>query len=150
MIHTISLFPEIEPQLLDFFGRVNVPEVTQYFTPHPFTAEQANYLCHRQGKDQYFVTIFEDRIIAYGILAGWEAGLPNPELNICVDPIFQEKRIGEALAHHLIAIAGLLGAEAVTMTIHPENERAVKLCKSLGVTVAPGDDGEELKGSLKL
>ena len=149
MIEIRRLHPSLALPLCEFFSRIDTPEIRDHFSPHEFTARQAESLCRHQGADQYFVALRDGRILAYGMLRGWDEGYEIPSLGICVDPGHQRVGLGYLLMTHLVCVARMKGAPSVLLKVKRDNARAIALYRNMGFALAPLDD-EYLKGTLDL
>ncbi len=126
------LGPELEGALEEFFAELEASETTKYFHPHPFTAEEAKKLCHRQGKDLYYAAIVGGRILGYGMLRGWDEGYEVPSLGIAFRPGHRGVGLGKSFMVFLHAAARLRGAKRIRLKVYPDNAAAVTMYKSLG------------------
>lgn len=149
MIEIRRLHESLLRPLCEFFSRIDTPEIRDHFSPHEFTDRQAEQLCRYQGTDQYFVAVHDGRILAYGMLRGWDEGHEIPSLGICVDPRYRRVGLGDLMMAHLVCVARMKGAPSVRLKVKRDNARAIALYRKVGFTLAPLD-GEYLKGTLDL
>jgi ribosomal protein S18 acetylase RimI-like enzyme len=149
MIEIRGLDPSLLLPLGNFFSRIDTPEIREHFSPHEFTDRQAERLCRQQSADQYFVAVHDGRILAYGMLRGWDEGHEIPSLGICVDPGYRRVGLGDLMMSHLVCVARMKGVPSVRLKVKRDNARAIALYRKVGFTLAPLD-GEYLKGTLDL
>ena len=126
------LGPELEGALADFFAELEASGTAEYFHPHPFTAEEAKTLCHRQGEDLYYAAVAGGRVLGYGILRGWDEGYEVPSLGIAFRPGDRGIGLGKSFMVFLHVAARLRGAKRIRLKVYPENAAAVNIYKSLG------------------
>jgi hypothetical protein len=50
-----------------------------YFHPHPFTDDSTKTLARYCGKDLYYLLVDDNKVLAYGMLRGWDQGLRGSE-----------------------------------------------------------------------
>jgi ribosomal protein S18 acetylase RimI-like enzyme len=121
----------------------------EFFHPHPFTRDEAEERCRYVGDDLYYVLGTTDRVMAYGMLRGWDKGYETPSLGLAVDPAVRGRGFGRLLLQFLHVAALWRGASSVRLTVDRENERARSLYESAGYAFAEGA-GDELVGTLRL
>ena len=149
MIEIRKLHPSLIGPLREFFARIDTLEIRNHFSPHEFTDEQAEHLCRYEGADQYFVALDGDRVVAYGMLRGWDEGYAIPSLGICVDPRHHGAGLGELMMSHLIGVAQATGAPSVRLKVKRDNPRAIALYRRVGFALGPLD-ADYLAGTLPL
>jgi ribosomal protein S18 acetylase RimI-like enzyme len=149
MIEIRRLHPSLVLPLRDFFSRIDTPEIRNHFSPHELTDRQAERLCRYQGTDQYFAAVDDGRILAYGMLRGWDEGHEIPSLGICIDPGYHRVGLGDLMMAHLVCVARMKGAPSVRLNVKRDNARAIALYRKVGFALAPLD-GEYLTGTLDL
>lgn len=138
-----KLEPDLECELAEFFRALSNAEDSHWFHPHPFTPEEAKKRCTYDGKDFYCVALHENKVLAYGMLRGWDEGFEVPSLGIAVHPTARGLGLGRAFMLFLQAAASLRGAKGIRLKVYPENRTAVKLYEKLGYRY-----GEEVEGQL--
>jgi len=143
------LDPSLEDALIDHFQRLEEAGDTREFHPHPFTPEEARNKTRYAGADLYFVAVAGGRVLAYGMLRGWDEGYDVPSLGIAVDPGARGSGLARAFMYFLHAAARTRGASAVRLKVYPTNTRAVRLYESLGYRFG-GSDSSQLVGRLDL
>ncbi len=150
MFGITSLQPEHASKLGIFFTSI---AEEKWFQPHALTVEAAEALTakvEKNSKDTYLVALFEEEIIAYGMLRGWDEGYEIPSLGISVAPTKRGHGIGKAMMECLHCIAKLRDAPAIRLTVHPENVGARLLYANLGYLWQPQREAGRLVGILKL
>jgi ribosomal protein S18 acetylase RimI-like enzyme len=128
--------------LTKFFENITARGADRYFHPHPLTADEAVRRCQHVGKDVYAALLSDNEILAYGMLRGWDEGYEIPSLGIAVDPAHQGRGYGRMLMQYLHEVARARGAVKVRLRVHPENERAISLYRSLGYVFSDQQRGE--------
>ena len=139
----------LEKSLVSLFSDLKKEGVIKYFRPHPLTEEEARKKCNYNGKDAYYVCLQRGKAIAYCMLRGWDQGNDIPRLGVAVHPDFRGKGLGELCVRFLHIAARLKGASKVSLTVHHENTKAIKLYSKLGYTLKQGEP-EQLIGTVTL
>jgi [ribosomal protein S18]-alanine N-acetyltransferase len=146
-------FRQAEPELADrlgsFFRELVAAGDEAQFHPHRLDDTAARAVCDQGGADVYLVALDGDDIVGYGFLRGWDAGFAVPSLGIAVGPDHRARGIGRALMERLHAEAQGRGAEQVRLRVHPDNDSALRLYRSLGYVFGGEEDGQ-LVGLLAL
>ena len=144
-----KMTPEWEQPLIEFFSSLD--DATQeLFHPHPFTPAQARELARYKGDDSYYLLVDDARIVAYGMLRGWDEGYEVPSLGIAVHPQWRGKKYGELLMHFLHAAARSRGAKKIRLKVYTRNTAAVQLYARLGYEFGQEIAGGQQVGILKL
>ncbi len=144
-----SLAPAHEEALAEFFAALQEAGDEPFFHPHPLTAEQAGRLVRHGGRDLYCVATAAGRVLAYGLLRGWDEGYEVPSLGIAVHPNARGSGLGRAFLLYLHAAARARGARRVRLRVYPGNTAARRLYESLGYCWQAGE-GEQLVGVCEL
>jgi ribosomal protein S18 acetylase RimI-like enzyme len=134
--------------LMDFFLS-NGNLKSEHFSPHPFNAEYLIYLLLNKTRDFYCMMMVDDRVVAYGLLRGWEEGYDIPSLGVAVDREFRGFGIGKFMCDYLHLYAKLKGCEKVRLRVHKENLKAKSLYEKLGYEFKENDE-DHLEGFIIL
>lgn len=137
--------------LAAFFDAVGADAtVSEFFHPHPFTREQAEWICTRDltVRDLYFVATegAAGQIAGYAMLRGWDEGYEIPAFGVCVRPDRQGRGLGKLLLEHALEAARAAGASTVMLKVHRDNARARSLYETAGFAFAPGQTTEQVVG----
>lgn len=138
-----------EAPLADFFATLSKRGDDRFFHPHPFTADEAARLCRYAGRDLYYVATAGGRVLAYGILRGWDEGYEVPSLGIAVHPEARGAGLGRAFMAFLHAAAAARRAPRVRLKVYPDNTPARTLYERLGYRFE-GETNGQLVGHLPL
>jgi len=138
------LSPALTESLGDFFESLAASEVVELFHPHPLTRESARQLCRYAGRDLYFAALGGSRVLAYGLLRGWDEGYVIPSLGIALAPESRGTGLARAFMLFLHAAARFRGAKRIRLTVLRRNVRAVALYRSLGYVFEPKNADEEI------
>lgn len=149
MIEIIQVGPSVVESLANFFQELKETGDDLYFHPHEFSAEEAKYLSEYKGPDLYCVLIESERVLAYGMLRGYEAGYDVPSLGIVVHPSERGKGLGKSMMNFLHTVARRKGSKQVRLKVYPSNIIALSMYKSLGYIFGPEED-DQLVGLLDL
>jgi ribosomal protein S18 acetylase RimI-like enzyme len=141
--------PELTAELADFFRAFAEGPDHAFFHPHPMTDAEAARICGHAGRDLYYVARASDRIVAYGMLRGWDEGYAIPSLGIAIHPEARGRGLARPFMVFLHAAAKARGAAKIRLTVYGDNQRAVELYKRLGYAFSPKNE-RELVGVLDL
>lgn len=145
--HTLS--PRWTQPLAAFFHALREAGDDAEFHPHPLTAEEAAERCAYGGADLYYVLVDTDRVLAYGMLRGWDEGYETPSLGIATHPDERGEGLGTLLMHFLHAAAARKGAKRIRLKVYPRNATAVRMYETLGY-IFRGQEAGQLVGFLDL
>jgi ribosomal protein S18 acetylase RimI-like enzyme len=120
------------PDLGRFFEENDRPEVTRQFRPFPLTAKTAAGIVNAERTDFFCVAILDHRIVAFGMLRGWEDGYEVPSFGVLVDHRYQGRGLGRQMTEFCAREARHVGAQRVRLTVYASNRRAVHVYESLG------------------
>jgi ribosomal protein S18 acetylase RimI-like enzyme len=148
-LECVALTPRWEGGLAELFRALVGAGAATEFHPHPLTAEEAARRCRYDGRDLFYVMVDENRVLAYGMLRGWDEGYTVPSLGIAVHPEEQGRGLGRAFMHFLHVAARRRGAERVRLKVYPRNTRALALYRDLGYRFDTYEGGQ-LVGTLEL
>jgi [ribosomal protein S18]-alanine N-acetyltransferase len=132
---------DLEPALTEFLLALVDAGDTVHFQPHPFTAEYVATLARHTGDDLYFVLTEANRILAYGMLRGWDEGFSIPSLGIAVHPAARGSGLGRLMMRFLHAAAKRRSCSSVRLRVAVENRAAATLYESLGYRFTRSEDG---------
>ncbi len=129
--------------LTEFFDALTAACDDRFFHPHALTPAEARRVCSHDGEDLYLVAADGDRVVAYGLLRGWDIGFEVPSLGIAVHPHERGCGVARAFMHYLHATARRRGAPRVRLKVYHDNTPAKRLYESLGYVFAEkGSDGQ--------
>jgi ribosomal protein S18 acetylase RimI-like enzyme len=129
-----SLGPAHVDALEKFFSALVAAGDDENFHPHPFTRAEAEARCRYVGRDLYYVLGTQRRVLAYGMLRGWDDGFDVPSLGLAVDPRARGCGLGRLLLDFLHQAAAWRGAESIRLKVYHDNERARRLYERAGYT----------------
>ena len=133
------LSPELAAPLAELFEALREKGDERWFHPHPLTAEEAERLSRYEGGDVYAVLTEDGRVLAYGMLRGWDAGYEIPSLGLAVHPDERARGAGRELMERLHEEARRRGATRVRLTVYADNEPARRLYEQLGYELEERD-----------
>lgn len=136
------LGPEMQEAVTSFYSLVGQGQDLKFFHPQPMNRVQAERLCNYSGLDSYYVACAGTRILAYGMLRGWDEGYTIPSLGIVVHPDARGMGVAKAFISFLHLAAKVRGANKVRLTVYAENVGAVELYRRLGYTLEPKNEQE--------
>lgn len=136
--------------LKDFFLElVKSREDNKYFHPHSFTPEYAQKIADYNGRDLYYVVEFQNKIIGYGMLRGWDEGYEIPSLGITIHPEYRGYGLGRHLMYYLHNQAIENQVKQIRLKVHSDNYKALELYRSLGYKFG-GIEANQLVGIVNL
>lgn len=138
-----------EGELYSFFQDVLSSGSSDFFHPHPFTFEEAKNICQYDGLDIYYIVVNSQKVVAYGMLRGWDEGYTVPSLGIVVHSRYRGIGIGKGFMHFLHMASRARGATKIRLKVYPSNLEALSLYTSLGYKFELRE-AEQLVGVLKL
>jgi GNAT superfamily N-acetyltransferase len=144
------LLPSDGPALVAFFDDLSSSGDTKFFHPHPFTHDHAYLIASYPGRDLYAGAVAGGRILAYGLLRGWDQGYPVPSLGVALHPAARGTGLSRAFMSYLHSAARLRGSPRVRLKVYPENHAARRLYESLGYAFAEAAPDGQLVGVLDL
>jgi len=127
-----------------FFQWLKDSGETHYFAPHPFTKEMAQCIARYEGKDLYYLLVDDLEILGYGMLRGWEEGYEIPSLGIFIHPNVRKCGFGQLMMHFLHSVSKYKGAPKVRLSVHPENQDAVRLYEKIGYHFTEEHEGRKV------
>jgi ribosomal protein S18 acetylase RimI-like enzyme len=127
-----ALSPALADALGAFFEDCVNSGADRHFHPHPLTREQATKLCNHTGKDLYYAFVEGDRVLAYGMLRGWDEGFEVPSLGIAVAQSERRSGLARTLMSFLHTAARRRHAKRIRLKTYRSNHAAMQLYESLG------------------
>jgi ribosomal protein S18 acetylase RimI-like enzyme len=128
--------------LTDFFAVIAAGGDDKFFHPHDFSEQTASKICSYNGRDLYYLVIFNNTVIGYGMLRGWDEGFEIPSLGIIIHPDYRNKKIGLCLMNFLHSASNLRNAPAIRLKVYANNEKAMNLYKQLGYSFEEEQDSQ--------
>ena len=132
---------ELESALTEFLRALVDAGDTAHFQPHPFTAEHVAKLARHTGDDLYYLLTESNRVLAYGMLRGWDEGFSIPSLGIAVHPAARGSGLGRLMMSFLHAAAKRRNCPSVRLRVAVENRSAATLYESLGYHFTQSEGG---------
>lgn len=146
MISVKPLSPFDGKALAEFFRVLVERGDDRWFHPHPLTEAEARRIGASSGRDVYAAVFRHEKVLAYGMLRGWDAGFEIPSLGIAVATEFRSTGISRLLMEYLHCMARLRKAPAVRLKVFPENVSAIKLYEALGYKWQPEQEDGQFVG----
>jgi len=142
------LSPEFADSLGDLFEVCQKNGDERFFYPHSLTREEAYRLSHYEGADAYYVLLFDEEVIGYGLERGYDEGYGVPTSGRLIHPQFRDCGIGTMFTRFLYASAFLRGADEILVHIEPDN--IASLVQNMKMGHAPDFDGKRFCGKASL
>ena len=148
-MEAVLLGPADREALASLFATIAADPAGARFHPHPFTDEEATRICLRAGRDAYLALREAGRLVAYGMLRGWDAGYEVPSLGIYVAPEARGRGVARRMMEALHDAARERGARAIRLRVYDDNLPARRLYESLGYEFGAREAGQAV-GVLRL
>jgi ribosomal protein S18 acetylase RimI-like enzyme len=143
------LGPQDIEKIEEFFSMLeNDPETTSKFHPHIFDKKNAKLIANYEGRDLYFGTFNDDKMLAYGMLR-FSVDYPDPSLGIAVRPGQQGHGLGGEMIDYMIASAKESGSPSISLFVYKKNP-ATHLYERKGFVLSQSKrNNDEWRGVLK-
>lgn len=149
-IECVLLRPGREQALATFFAELRDAGDDTFFHPHPGDVDTLRTIAAQPGDDVYVVFVENARVLAYGLLRGWNEGYAVPSLGIAVDPASRGRGLGRLMMEYLEAMARHRGAPSIRLRVHKDNARAIAMYQRRGYAMHPDDGDARLLVGVKL
>jgi ribosomal protein S18 acetylase RimI-like enzyme len=144
-----SLGPGDLDAILDLFASILEDPERKAFRPHGFGHADAARIARYDGRDLYAGGFVGSRLVAYGMLRGWDEGFEIPSLGLYVRSDQRGRGTGRWMLERLHAHAAGRGAHSVRLTVDRDNDRAIRLYEAIGYSFRALDP-DRLVGVLPL
>ena len=131
-LEVVRLAPEWQEGLQQFFQDLKAGGDDMFFSPHPTDADSIRHIAAHDGKDLYYLLIEQGEVLGYGMLRGWDEDYQIPSLGLAIHPSARGQGLGKMLMELLHVLVYRRGAVRVRLRVRADNEKALKLYKSLG------------------
>lgn len=143
IITTCNRLNDVEiDSLAAFFSTLRESGATQYFHPHPLTAEEATKRATYRGKDLYYVILSGIEVVGYGMLRGWDEGYSIPSIGIAIRADYRGHDMGGLLMGFLHHAARQKGASQVRVRVYPENVASKRMVEKMGYEFSSQSEGQ--------
>jgi ribosomal-protein-alanine N-acetyltransferase len=102
-----------------------------FFHPHNMEYNTIKSILTNNKNDKYKIVLFENKIIGYGILRGWDEGFEIPSLGIIIDKDYRGLGLSKLLINYLEFIAKISKSEKIRIVVHKNNLVAYNLYKKM-------------------
>lgn len=118
------------------------------FYPYSFDIKTVKDIFIKTANDVHYIFIEGEKIIAYGLLRGWDEGYVIPSLGIYIDPLYRGKGLSKKIMLFLHSVALLKNSKSVRLTVYKNNTKAINLYKSVGYNFT--EDGDRYLGIINI
>jgi RimJ/RimL family protein N-acetyltransferase len=132
VIEIRHLDEESTERLADFLEELDASGAAGFFHPHAFTQEAIKEILAQAIRDQYYIVLDDQGVVAYGMLRGWDEGYDIPSLGIALSGRARGSGLADLLMRFLHHAAREAGATRVRLTVYAENLPAVRLFERCG------------------
>lgn len=122
-------------ELGDFFTRVD----NRYFAHASLDSARAFV---EEPADIHVLGRVAGRVVAFGMLRGWEEGYETPSLGVAVAQSDEGRGYGRVMMIELEKLARERGATTIRLRVHPDHVRAQTLYMRCGYRPAGAERGE--------
>lgn len=140
-LEVIRLVQERAASLAQFLRDLKDSGDEAFFSPHGGDAGAIREMLGSARRDLYYLVVEGERVLAYGLLRGWDEGFAIPSLGIAVHPAVKGVGLGRLLMDFLHLAAARRGADKIRLRVHRDNVKAIALYRSLGYEI--GQDAQE-------
>ncbi|MEP7072464.1 MAG: GNAT family N-acetyltransferase [Verrucomicrobiota bacterium] len=103
------------------------PSYIQFFTPFPFEVDHLTKLLARRKRDVWMALRWQNKLIGFFLLRGWDEGFDVPSYGIMIDEAFTGYGFGRLSLRVAKSIAMLRQAPRLMLKVHPQNHEAKRL-----------------------
>jgi [ribosomal protein S18]-alanine N-acetyltransferase len=132
VIECVDFRPGWEQGLGRLFAALAEADEQRLFDPHPHDPETLARIAARSDADLYCLLVEGDKVLAYGLLRGWDEGFEIPSLGVAVHPAARSIGLGALLMQYLETMAAYRGAPGVRLRVLRTNTAAVALYAGRG------------------
>lgn len=104
----------------------------RYFTPFHFDEQTVIEILSNARQDVYVGIFWEQRLVAFFMLRGWDSGYDIPSYGVTVDHQYKGFGLGRLTLEMSKTICRLRGARRLMLKVYPENTPAKHLYESAG------------------
>src|SRR6266446_3655367 len=125
------------PLTIESLADDNVDELVEMFatvdaTHFAHSTPESAHRFLREASDVHVLGRAAGRVVAFGMLRGWEEGYAVPSLGIAVASDVQGRGYGKAMMTALANLARQRPANRIRLRVHRDNVRARRLYASCG------------------
>ncbi len=116
-------------------------DYARFFSPFEFSLDTVANVLSNQGDDVFIGLYWEDRIIGFFLLRGWNDGYEVPTFGIIIDKKYRGYELEMLSLDTAKIICRLRGAERLMLKMHPDNISAKGVMRKIGfiqIGVEPG------------
>jgi len=117
-----------------------------FFKPHDYTKE--TLINNVESDDKFYIMSFNNTIIAYGMLRGYQEGYKIPSLGILIGEDYRGKGYSKTMMRFLENEASKTSDE-IRLTVFKKNITAISLYKKMGYVLENYND-DSLLGLKKI
>jgi RimJ/RimL family protein N-acetyltransferase len=101
---------------------------------HPFSFDEASIAQQltQAKKDQYWGICWQDALIGFFMLRGFDEGYARPAFGVFIDEAFANKGLGSLALQYSLSWCKLNGVEKIMLKVHPENQYARRAYEQAG------------------
>jgi RimJ/RimL family protein N-acetyltransferase len=107
-------------------------EYVRFFTPFRFDHATVLKLLTQRDQDLFFGIYWQERLIGFSMLRGWDEGYEVPAYGVLIDEKYSGYGLATLTLRLVKAVCRLRGSPAIMLKVHPANTRATKLFERAG------------------
>jgi RimJ/RimL family protein N-acetyltransferase len=117
----------------------SVIEYNQYFIPFQFEYKVFKQILLQKKRDLYFGIFFNNVIIGFYMLRGFDEGFAIPSYGVWISKDFSTNGLAKLTMYHALCICKLLKVKEIMLKVHPENVIAKRIYENFGFTFSHVD-----------
>jgi RimJ/RimL family protein N-acetyltransferase len=108
------------------------PESMRYFTPFSFDEQTISQILSSARQDVYMGLFWEEKLVAFFMLRGWDSGYDVPAYGVTVDCRYSGFGLGRLTLEMSKTICRLRNVQKLMLKVYPENTPAKHLYETAG------------------
>ena len=145
----VQLVPRMSAALAAFLQDLSERGDQAFFAPHAADEHSIRAMIGAVDRDLYYLATEREKVLAYGLLRGWDEGFAIPSLGVAVHPDARGTGLGRLMMDFLHLAAARRGAGKVRLRVQRSNSRAISLYDALGYVFEDNRDGSEYRVAFK-
>jgi RimJ/RimL family protein N-acetyltransferase len=108
------------------------PQYRKFFQPFSFSPEDLNARLSASRRDQYWGMRYEENLVGFFMLRGWDEGFERPSFGVYVAETLSNRGLAKLALQHALNWCRQKGVSAVMLKVHPENTGARRVYEEAG------------------
>jgi len=107
-------------------------EYVRFFTPFSFDHATILKLLTDRGQDLFYGIHWQQRLIGFSMLRGWDAGYEVPAYGVLIDEKYSGYGLATVTLRLVKAVCKMRGSPGIMLKVHPANAGAERLFERAG------------------